>query len=179
MESGAGVTAGADVRNSVGLGAAVCCALLLLELELDLEFGAGAATMAVDNVVGCARLEEVEVTGGEVLIAGGGGAALETVDDKAAAVVVDVNDCEVVASPRFGAVVAKGAEVVDSSSESSSSLRLSTPESRSSPSAASSVDPRPVGRATLVMIAGVNLSGVACAELTLVFDETPNLSAVA
>jgi len=54
-----------------------------------------------------------------------------------------------VVSPVAVAPVAKGAGVVVSSSERSSSLSRpeSIPESISSPSAASNVDPRPVGRA--------------------------------
>jgi hypothetical protein len=122
------------------VGAAVCFVRLLVALlELELELGAGAAAASVEGVAGCATLEDVEVTGEEVTIAGGG------IDDKvAASVVVDVNDLEVAVSAGFGALVAELVDVVVSSSESSSSLKPSTSLSMSSPSAAPSVDPRPV-----------------------------------
>lgn len=159
MESCVGVTAEAVKLVSVGLGAAVCFAILLLELDPELEFGVGAATTSVDDVVVCARLEGEEVTGGKVPIAGGGGGGATGVDDdKVTAAVVDVSKSELLVRPRLGAVVAEVVEtnVVVSSSDSSPSLTPSTSESRSSSSAASRLDSRLVGWGAVVMVAEAN-----------------------
>lgn len=179
------MTSGANVRASEGV--AVCLVLVRWELALDVESEAGAPTVTLESVVGPALSDEVEGATGELPVAGVGTVAAMAVDVDVVAIVVDEANSEVlevdtvaVVSPGGGLVVAGGAVVVASSSESESSLKLSIPESmpesesRSAPSAASSVNPKPVGRAALVKVAGASLSAVGCAALIVGLEGKPN-----
>ena len=129
VETGVGVTVGDEATDFVVNGPWVAVSLL------ELELAAGAGRTAVDCVVDCAAPEEVSVGGRET-----------PVDEVA---VVDVSDSNAAVPPVTVALGPEGAGDVVSSSDRSPSLSTpeSIPESMSSPSAACTVDPRPVGRA--------------------------------